>query len=68
MKRAAIVFLAAACWAQVTPDPQLRLNRNTYHPAMEELKPKRGQVTGEQLEQLKRLPLEAIWGAVQRAG
>ena len=63
------MILAAACAAaQVAPDPRLRANRDTYHPVVEALKAKRGAVTDAQLDQLKKLPLEAVWGAVQRAG
>ena len=68
MKALAVMVMASAALAQVTPDPKLRANRNTYHPVMEVLKARRGAVTDAQLEQLKKLPLEAIWGAVQRAG
>ena len=66
-----LVFLtAAACAlaAEVTPDPQLRQNRDTYHPVIDLLKPARGAVTDAQLARLKTLPLEAIWGAVQSKG
>jgi regulator of RNase E activity RraA len=52
----------------VTPDPKLRANRNTYHPVVEVLKQSPATVTDGQLEQLRKLPLEAVWGAVQRAG
>jgi len=68
---ALLTAMAAVCWVatgQVTPDPRLRVNRNTYHPVMETLKDKQVRVTDEQLEHLKRLPLEAIWGALQRQG
>ncbi|MEK7408503.1 MAG: hypothetical protein AAB225_25815 [Acidobacteriota bacterium] len=58
--------LAVAATAQVTPDPKLRANRNTYHPVMEVLAARRATVSDEQLEQLKKLPLEAVWGALQR--
>ena len=59
---------AAALCAQVTPDPRLRLNRNTYHPLVEMLKNKHGRATDEQLEKIKNLPIEAVWGALQRLG
>jgi len=62
------VLAAAAAAAQVTPDPRLRANRNTYHPVMDVLRDKRTPVTDEQLEQLKKFPLEAVWGALQRLG
>lgn len=54
--------------AQNAPDPKLRSSRTTFHPAMEILRPKLAVVTDEQLEALKALSLEAVWGAVQRAG
>lgn len=54
--------------AQVAADPKLRSRRETFHPAMEILRPKLAVVTDEQLEKLKQLSLEAVWGAVQRAG
>src|SRR5690242_3404903 len=54
--------------AKVKPDPKLRANRNTYHPAVEVLKAKRATVTDEQLEILKNSPIESIWSAVTRAG
>jgi len=64
-----ILLLAGAAGAQVTPDPKLRANRDTYHPALEVLKETPApEVTGEQLAKLKTFPFEAIWGAVQRAG
>jgi len=65
---AIVVLLAAAAAAQVTPDPKLRANRNTYHPVMEVLNDHRTPVTDEQLEQLRKLPLEAVWAAVNRLG
>lgn len=54
--------------AQVVPDPKLRANRDTYHPVMEVLKKQRTAVTDEQLEQLKKFPLEAVWGTLQQLG
>jgi len=63
-----LLLLAAAAAAQVTPDPKLRANRNTYHPVIEALRDQRTAVTDEQLEQLKKLPLEAVWAAVNRLG
>jgi 4-hydroxy-4-methyl-2-oxoglutarate aldolase len=54
--------------ADIAADPKLRANRNTYSPVIEVLKDKRGSVTEAQLEQLKNLPLEAIWGAARQLG
>lgn len=68
MMRFALLLIPALCTAQVTPDQKLRANRNTYHPAIEVLRPKVVTATDAQLEQLRKLPLEAMWGAVQRAG
>lgn len=62
------VFLAGTVAADVAPDPELRKNRNTYHPVIEVLKAKRTSVADEQLEELKKLPLEAIWGACRELG
>jgi len=53
---------------QVTPDPALRKNRNTYSPVMEVLKSKRTPATDEQLEELKKFPFEAIWGVLKGLG
>lgn len=61
-----LLWLAALATAQVTPDPKLRANRDTYHPVIEVLKARRTAVTDQQLEQLKKLPLESIWAAIQR--
>ena len=63
-----VLITGALGCAQVTPDARLRASRDTYHPVIELLKPRRGTVTDEQLKQLEKLPLEAIWGAVQRLG
>lgn len=62
------VFAVAATAADVIPDPALRKNRNTYHPVMEVLKAERTPLTDEQMEELRRLPLEAIWGALKGLG
>lgn len=47
---------------------QNRASRDTYHPVVEVLKDKQVRATDEQLEQLKKLPLEAIWGSVRALG
>ena len=54
--------------ADVAPDPKLRANRDTYHPAVELLRPKAVRLTDAQLEKLKTFPLEAVWQAVQALG
>lgn len=58
----------AALSAQVTPDPKLRGNRDTYHPVMEVLKSQRTPVTAEQLDEIKKLQLETLWAVLQNLG
>jgi regulator of RNase E activity RraA len=66
------MIIAAGCAGlaagQVTPDPKLRDNRDTYSPVMELLKPEMVRVTDAQLEHLKHIQLEPIWQAVQALG
>jgi 4-hydroxy-4-methyl-2-oxoglutarate aldolase len=66
------MIIAAGCvglaTGQVTPDPKLRDNRDTYSPVMELLKPEIVRVTDAQLEHLKHIQLEPIWQAVQALG
>jgi regulator of RNase E activity RraA len=62
------LWISVLTAADVTPDPKLRANHNTYHPAVELLKEKRAAVTDEQLEILKNSPIESIWSAVTSAG
>jgi regulator of RNase E activity RraA len=52
----------------ITPDPRLRANRNTYHPVTEVLKSKTVALTDAQMDKLKQFPIEAIWSAVQQQG
>lgn len=47
---------------------QQRAARDTYHPVTEILKATRQEVTPAQMEQLRKLPLESIWGAVRGLG
>ena len=63
-----LLLVSCAALAQVTPDPKLRANRNTYHPVMEVLRAKRTPVSDEQLDRLKTFPLEAMWGALSSLG
>jgi regulator of RNase E activity RraA len=63
-----LAAFSVAASAQVTPDPKLRANRDTYHPVMEVLKAQRTSVTDEQLAELKKFPLEAVWGILQGMG
>lgn len=53
---------------QVAVPKELRAQRNTWTPLMDALAPKRTRVTDEQLEKMKSLPIEALWGAVQNKG
>jgi regulator of RNase E activity RraA len=70
-----VVSLAFATpsWAQATATAQepakpreQKFSRDTYSPLMEVLRPNRTRVTDEQLQKLKAVPIEAVWGAVQR--
>jgi len=63
-----IVLVSGIAMGQVTPDPALRKNRNTYSPVMEILKSRRTPATDEQLEQLKTFPFEAIWAVLKNLG
>jgi 4-hydroxy-4-methyl-2-oxoglutarate aldolase len=45
---------------------RLRAARDTWSPVMDVLRPARTPVTDAQLARLKELPIEAVWGAVQR--
>lgn len=68
MKRATLLLCALPALAQVTPPAGIRANRDTYHPVVELVKPQRVAVTDAQLDQLKKLPLESIWGAIRGLG
>ena len=48
------------------PATDLKFSRDTYSPLMEVLRPTRTPVTDAQLAKLKAVPIEAVWGAVQR--
>ncbi len=62
------LFLGMTLAANVSPDLELRKRRNTYHPVMDVLQAERHDVTDEQMQELKTMPLEAIWGASKRLG
>jgi regulator of RNase E activity RraA len=65
----ALWFMAVAACAQVAPPAALRANRDTYHPVPEVLKTTEApKLTPQQIEALRKLPLESIWGAVQNLG
>lgn len=68
MKTIAMLFAATTLAAQTAAPPQLRANRDTYHPVTDYLKNKRATVTGEQLDELAKFPLEAIWGVLRGLG
>ena len=59
---------AAAPPGDVTPDPKLRANRDTYHPVLDVLKAKSARLTDAQMEKLKTFPLEAVWASVRDLG
>jgi regulator of RNase E activity RraA len=59
--------LILACGALLGQTPP-RASRDTYHPVTDVLRPATARVSDVQLEALKRLPLEAIWAAVQGLG
>jgi regulator of RNase E activity RraA len=65
---ASIATLHFKSQSQVQVPPGLRAQRDTWTPLMDVLAPKRTRVTDEQLERMKKLPVEAMWGAVQGKG
>lgn len=67
----ACAFVAPAlCRAESGPTPKAptttRAARDTWTPIMDVLKPARTRVTDEQLARLRAVPIEAVWGAVQK--
>lgn len=54
--------------AQVAVPPGLRTQRDTWTPLMDVLKGGRPRVTDEQLERLRHLSIENVWGAIQGKG
>ena len=64
----AMMLAAGVALGQVTPDPALSKNRNTYSPVMEYLKARRTTASDAQLDELKTFPFEAIWGTVKGLG
>lgn len=54
--------------SQVQVPPGLRTQRDTWNPLMDVLKDKRPRVTDEQLERLRNLSIENVWGAIQGKG
>ena len=56
----------AAAPAAAPPAPTgVRASRDTYSAIMDVLKPTRGRLTDAQMARLRKLPIEAVWGAVQ---
>src|SRR5215510_13605488 len=54
--------------SQVQVPPALRAQRDTWTPLMDVLKDKRPRVTDEQLERLRNVSIEDVWGAIQSKG
>lgn len=60
--------LSARVNSQNTVPTGLRTQRDTWTPLMDLLGPKRPRVTDEQLERLRGLSIENVWGAIQGKG
>jgi 4-hydroxy-4-methyl-2-oxoglutarate aldolase len=54
--------------SEVAVPKELRARRDTWTPLMDVLKDKRPRVTDEQLERLRKLSIENVWGAIQGKG
>ncbi|HVQ31469.1 MAG TPA: hypothetical protein VMV21_17870 [Vicinamibacteria bacterium] len=52
--------------AAPAPSKDLKYSRDTYSPVMEVLRPSRPRATDAQLLKLKGVPIEAVWGAIQK--
>lgn len=69
---AAFIILASSLLfrthSQVQVPPELRKQHDTWNPLVDVLKDKRPRVTDEQLERLKNLSIENVWGAIQGKG
>jgi regulator of RNase E activity RraA len=57
--------LAAGEQAAAPAAPAIRASRNTYSAVMDVLGPSRSALTADQIARLKRVPIEAVWAAVQ---
>lgn len=67
----ALVFLATIHFtshSQVQIPSELRKQRDTWTPLMDVMKDQRPRVTDEQLERLRHLSIENVWGAIQGKG
>jgi regulator of RNase E activity RraA len=62
-----VCLTLALLLAQAQPELS-RTSRDTYHPLTDIMKSSTVRATDQQLEKLKTLPLEAIWGAVRAQG
>jgi regulator of RNase E activity RraA len=63
------MFLEALLlFAQAAADPSLKLNKDTWHPLVEQMKPGAVRATDDQLAKIKTLPMEAMWGALRDKG
>ena len=65
----AIALIVVLCVATLAADAQQQVKRaarDTWTPVMEVLKGDRPAVTDAQLQRLRDLPLEAVWGSLQR--
>ncbi len=63
-----IVLVSGITKGQVTPDPAMRYNRDSYSAVMEIVKSQRTPVTDEQLAKLRTFPYETIWTMVKSLG
>jgi len=66
-----LILLAAAGGAEqaaTTAPSSVRASRNTYSAVMDVLSSARPRVTDEQLARLKKVPIEAVWAAIQGKG
>ena len=62
----AVCLAAAGAEAQSAAAAPARASRDTWTPVMDVLKGQRPAVTEAQLQRLRDLPLEAVWGSLQR--
>src|SRR5712692_3932762 len=64
------LFAAAGGAEQAAPTApsSVRASRNTYSAVMDVLSSSRPRVTDEQLARLKKVPIEAVWAAIQGKG
>ncbi len=68
---AAFIFAPRAYFriqSQIQVPAELRKQHDTWNPLVDVLKDKRPRVTDEQLERLKSLSIENVWGAIQGKG